>query len=153
MKGHAKPIPKGYHSVTPYLIVNHAAEALEFYQRAFGATERMRMPGPDHKIMHAEIQIGDSRIMLADESPDMKCRSPKALGGTTSSLMVYVEDVGALFKSAVKAGATAVRPVQDMFYGDRAGTVSDPFGHVWDLATHKEDLTPEEIQHRSMATH
>ena len=153
MKNHVKPIPKGYHSVTPYLIVDNAAAALDFYSRAFGAQEKVRMPGPNHKIMHAEIQIGDSRIMLADESPDMRCRSPKALGGTSASLMVYVEDVDSLFKSAVLAGGTAVREVQDMFYGDRCGTVADPFGHLWELATHKEDLTPEEIQGRLMAFH
>ena len=153
MKSQVKPIPKGYHSVTPYLIVDDAAAALTFYARAFGAVEKLRMPGPDHRIMHAEIQIGDSRIMLADESPDMRCRSPRTLGGTSTSLMLYVEDVDALCRSALQAGATTVRPVQDMFYGDRSGTLADPFGHIWEVATHKEDLTPEEIQGRLMAAH
>ena len=154
MKGHVKPIPKGYHAVTPYLIVDQAAEALHFYKKAFGATEIFRMEGPDNKIAHAEIQIGDSRIMLADGGPpEMKAQSPQALGGTSVSLMLYVEDVDDVFKHAVKAGGTTVRPVTDLFYGDRSGTLADPYGHIWHVSTHKEDLTPEEIQHRAMATH
>ncbi len=153
MKNKVKPIPEGYHTVTPYLIVHDAAAAIRYYQKAFGAKETFRMPGPDNKIAHAEIQIGDSRIMLADEFPAMKALSPRTIGGTPVSLMVYVEDVDAVQASAIKAGGTETRKVEDMFYGDRAGTVTDPFGHVWYLATHKEDLTPEEIQHRSMAAH
>ena len=151
MKGQVKPIPKGYHSVTPYLIVNRAADALAFYGKAFGATEVLRMPGPDNTIMHAEIQVGDSRIMLADENPTMKVRSPHSLKGTTASLMVYVENVDTFFAQAVKAGGTAVREVQTMFWGDRCGTLADPFGHVWELATHVEDVSAEEMHHRMMS--
>jgi PhnB protein len=153
MKTHVKPIPKGYHTVTPYLMVHDAAEAIKFYKKAFGATEQFRMDGPNHKIAHAEIQIGDSRVMLADEVPAMKAHSPKTIGGTPVSLMVYVEDVDAMFKTALKAGATETRPVEDMFYGDRTGSLTDPFGHIWHIATHKEDLTPQEIEHRMMAAH
>jgi PhnB protein len=151
MKSHVKPIPKGYHTVTPYLIVHNAAEALGFYARALGATELCRIPGPGGRVMHAEIKVGDSHIMLADENAGMRVRSPKALTGTTISLMLYVEDVDALFTQAVRAGAVAVRPVQDMFYGDRSGTLADPYGHIWEVATHKEDVSPEELQHRMMA--
>jgi PhnB protein len=153
MKGHVKPIPKGYHSVTPYLIVHQAAEAIRFYAQAFGASELLRMEGPDHKIAHAEIQIGDSRIMLADEAPAMKSMSPRTVGGTPVSLMVYVEDVDRVFSTAIKAGAKETRKVEDMFYGDRSGTLTDPYGHIWHIATHKEDLSMEEIQHRAMAAH
>lgn len=143
-----KPIPDGYHSVTPYLIVSNAAKALEFYQRAFGATETMRLNGPAGKIMHAEIRLGDSTIMLADEFPEMQAVSPTTLKGTAGSLMVYVEDVDSRFQQAVAAGATVKRAVQDQFYGDRSGTLIDPFGHVWTLSTHTEDLSPEEIGRR-----
>jgi PhnB protein len=153
MKGQVKPIPKGYHTVTPYLVVDHADAAIRYYTKAFGAVEVFRMEGPDHQVAHAELQIGDSRIMLSDQSPAMGFNAPKSLGGTPVSLMVYLEDVDHVFKTAVKAGGTATRPVEDMFYGDRSGTVTDPYGHVWILATHKEDLTAEEIQHRAMATH
>jgi PhnB protein len=153
MKGHAKPIPKGYHTLTPYLVVHNAAEAIQFYKKAFGATEHFRMDGPDHKVAHAELQIGDSRLMLTDESPAMKALSAKTIGGTPVSLMVYVEDVDAMFKTAIKAGATETHKVEDMFYGDRTGSLTDPFGHIWHIATHKEDLTPEEIQQRMMAAH
>ena len=153
MKSHVKPIPKGYHSVTPYLVVHQAAEAIRFYTQAFGATEVMRMEGPDHKVAHAEIQIGDSRVMLADEAPAMKALSPRTVGGTPVSLLVYVEDVDRVFATALKAGATETRKVEDMFYGDRSGTLTDPYGHIWHISTHKEDLTPEEIQHRAMAAH
>jgi PhnB protein len=153
MKSQVKPIPKGYHSVTPYLVVDNADAAIRFYLKAFGAVEVFRMDGPDHKVAHAEIQIGDSRVMLSDEVPAMKIHSPKALGGSPVSLMIYLEDVDHVFKAAVKAGATVMRPVEDMFYGDRSGTVTDPFGHTWTLSTHKEDLTAEEIQHRAMAVH
>lgn len=145
------PIPDGYHTVTPYLIVKGAASALEFYKKAFGATELMRMPGPNGCIMHAEIQIGDSRIMLADEFPDMKVVSPLTLGGTPVGICLYVKDVDALAKQAIAAGAKVERPVADQFYGDRSGTVVDPFGHKWTIATHKEDVTPEEMHKRSEA--
>jgi PhnB protein len=144
-----KPIPDGYHTATPYLIVNGAAQALEFYKKAFGATEMMRFPGPGGKIMHAEIKIGDSPIMLADEAPEMGARSPKTIGGTPVSLLLYVEDVDAWASKAVAAGAKVQRPVQDQFYGDRTGTFEDPFGHVWSIATHKEDVSLEEMQKRA----
>lgn len=143
-----KPIPDGYHSVTPYLIVSNAAKALEFYQRAFGATETMRLNGPAGKIMHAEIRLGDSTIMLADEFPEMQAVSPTTLKGTAGSLMVYVDDVDRRFQQAVDAGATVKRAVQDQFYGVRSGTLIDPFGHVWTLSTHTEDLAPDEISRR-----
>jgi len=143
-----KPIPEGYHTITPYLIIAGAGQALEFYKQAFAATELMRMPGPDGKIMHAELQIGDSRIMLADEFPEMGHVGPKTLSGTSVSLMLYVEDVDTFFAQAIAAGGKEQRPVQDQFYGDRSGTLEDPFGHVWTIGTHKEDLTPEEIAAR-----
>lgn len=143
-----KPTPDGYHSVTPYLIVSNAAKALEFYQRAFGTTETMRLHGPDGKIMHAEVRLGDSTIMLADEFPEMQAVSPTTLKGTAGSLMVYVDDVDSRFQQAVAAGATVKRAVQDQFYGDRSGTLVDPFGHVWTLSTHTEDLSPDEISRR-----
>jgi len=143
-----KPIPDGYHSVTPYLYIKGAAEAIEFYKKAFNAVELLRMPGPDGKIGHAEIRIGNSPIMLTDEHPQMGAVGPKTLGGTSSSLMIYVEDVDAIFPQTVAAGATVVRHVQDQFYGDRSGTITDPFGHVWTISTHKEDLTPEQIAAR-----
>lgn len=144
-----KPIPDGYHSVTPYLIVNGGAQAIDFYKRAFDATELFRMEGPDGKVGHAEIRIGDSPVMLADEHPDMGFRSPRSIGGAGVSLMVYVEDVDARFRQAVAAGAKELRPVQDQFYGDRSGTLEDPFGHVWTLATHKEDVSSEEMRRRA----
>jgi len=144
----AKPIPDGYHSVTPYLVVKNAAEALAFYCKAFGAEEIMRFDAPDGKIGHAEIRIGDSVVMLADEHPEMGCMAPAKPGAAAVSLMVYVEDVDARFAQAVKAGAKAQRPVQDQFYGDRSGTLEDPFGHVWTLSTHKEDLSMDEIKRR-----
>src|SRR3954469_16886250 len=134
-----KPIPEGYHSVTPYLIVDDAARALEFYKNAFGAVELMRMPAPNGRIGHAEIRIGDSPVMLADESPQMNARSARAIGGSPVSLMVYVEDVDARVAQAVAAGATLVRPVANQFYGDRTGGVEDPFGYHWHIATHVED--------------
>jgi PhnB protein len=146
-----KPIPDGYHSVTPYLIVNGAAQALDFYMRAFGATELMRMEMPGPKVVHAEIQIGNSRIMLADEFPEMDARGPQALGGSPVGLMIYVEDVDSRFKTALAAGAKELRPLQDQFYGDRSGTVVDPFGHKWTIATHKEDLSDDEIKKRMAA--
>ena len=142
------PIPDGYHTATPYLIISGAADAIEFYKRAFGAAEVMRLPAPGGKVVHAEIQIGDSRIMLADEAPEMGYQGPKALGGSPVSICLYVEDVDTLFKQALDAGGKQQREVQDQFYGDRSGTLEDPFGHVWTVATHKEDLTPEEIGKR-----
>ena len=151
MAGNVKPIPEGYHSVTPYLIVNDAAAAIDFYKRAFGATETVRMPGPDGKIGHAEMLIGDSHIMLADEYPDMGARSPKSLGGSPVSLMIYVEDVDALAKQAVAAGAKETRPVKDQFYGDRTGSFEDPFGLEWHIATHVEDIPPDEMERRAAA--
>jgi PhnB protein len=137
----------GYHSVTVYLTVDDAAAAIDFYKNAFGAEEVMRMPMGD-KIGHADILIGDTHIMLSDEFPDMDKLGPKARGGATSSLMIYVEDVDAAFDKAIAAGATAVRPVEDQFYGDRSGWVKDPFGHEWTLSTHIEDVSPEEINRR-----
>lgn len=139
------------HSVTPYLIISGAARAIDFYQRAFGATEIARLPGPNGKLMHAEIKIGDSSIMLADECLEMGDPSPQTLKGSSVSLYVYVEDVDAVFERAVKAGARATRPPQDMFWGDRFSKLVDPFGHVWSLATHKEDVSPEEVKRRSEA--
>jgi PhnB protein len=144
-----KAIPDGYHSVTPYLIVNGAAKAIDFYKRAFGAVELMRMPGPDGKIGHAEIRIGDSAIMLADEHPQMGFRSPQALGGTPVSLMVYVERVDEVFGRAVAGGAKELQAIKDQFYGDRSGTLQDPFGHTWTVATHVEDVPPEEMRRRA----
>jgi PhnB protein len=144
-----QPIPKGYHTVTPYLIVQGAGKAIEFYRKAFGATEVFRMEGPEGKIGHAEIQIGDSRVMLADEYPDMGFLSPASLGGSAVTLMIYVEDSDAVYQSALAAGAEIVKPIQDQFYGDRSGTVADPFGHVWTLSTHKEDLTYDEVERRA----
>lgn len=146
-----KPIPDGYHSVTPYLIVKGGASAIDFYKKAFGAKELLRFPGPGGALMHAEIQIGDSPIMLADEMPGMPHRSPKSLGGTPVSIMLYVEDADAVFNRAVAAGATVQRPVVDQFYGDRSGTLEDPFGHVWTVGTHKEDVSSEEMKKRSEA--
>ncbi len=146
-----KAVPDGYHSVTPYLVVDGAAKAIEFYERAFGAKKIMAMPGPGGKIMHAEIKIGDSIIMLSDESPEMGSRGPKTLGGTPTSLFLYVDDVDMLYQGAIAAGATAEQPPQDAFWGDRWGSLHDPFGHSWQLATHKEDLTPAEIQQRAAA--
>ncbi|MBD3160666.1 MAG: VOC family protein [Candidatus Eisenbacteria bacterium] len=143
-----KPIPDGYHTATPYLIVKGGADAIEFYRNAFGAEEVMRMNGPGGAVMHAEIKIGDSPIMLADEMPDCDWKGPQSLGGTPVSLMLYVEDVDARYKKAIQAGAKELRPVKDQFYGDRAGTLADPFGHVWTIATHKEDVPGEEINRR-----
>jgi PhnB protein len=146
-----EPIPEGYHSVTPYLIVNDGPAALEFYKEAFGATELCRMDAPGGKIAHAEIRIGNSMVMLADECPQMGFRSAQSLGGAAVSLLIYVEDVDARFNQAVAAGAKELRPVQDQFYGDRSGTVTDPFGHVWTIATHIEDVAPEEMEKRMAA--
>lgn len=141
------PVPEGYHSVTPYLVVDGAAEAIRFYTEAFGAKEVMRMPADD-KIAHAEIRIGDSTIMLADEFPGQGHRGPKAYGGTSVSLMVYLPNVDTIFAQALAAGATEERAVADQFYGDRSGTLLDPFGHRWMISTHVEDVSPEEMQRR-----
>ena len=147
------PIPVGYHSVTAYLIVRDAARAIDFYKQAFGATELFRREAPGDKIGHAEIKIGDSHIMLADEYPDMGYKGPKSIGGSSVSLMIYVDDVDTVFDRAVAAGGTAKEAVTDKFYGDRMGTVVDPFGHVWHVATHKEDVSVEEMQRRAKAAH
>ena len=144
-----KPIPEGYHSVTPYLIIKGAADAIEFYKQAFGATELFRFPAPDGKIGHAEIKIGDSPIMLADEFAEMGYKGPQALGGSPVSLMIYFEDVDTVFNRAVEAGASVKEAVQDKFYGDRTGTLTDPFGHVWHVSTHKEDVSMEEMEERA----
>jgi len=152
MSSNVKPIPDGYHTVTPYLIIKGAGDAIDFYKRAFGATELFRM---DHegKIGHAEIKIGDSPIMLADEHPEMGHKSPQTLGGSPVSILLYVEDVDALFNQAVAAGGKIDRPLEDKFYGDRGGSLTDPFGHIWHIATHKEDVTPEEMEKRMAAAH
>ena len=144
----ARPVPQGYHTVTPYLIVKNAVKALDFYRRAFGAQELMRFDQPDGKIGHAEIKVGDSPVMLADEFPDMGFRSPETLGGAGVGLMIYVENVDSMFSQALSAGAKQLKPVQDQFWGDRTGTVTDPFGHVWTIATHKEDVDPKEMKRR-----
>ncbi len=148
-----KPIPDGYHTATPYLIIGGAGDAIEFYKKAFGATELFRFPTPDGKIGHAEIKIGDSPIMLADEYPAMGYKGPQSLGGSPVSIMIYVEDVDTIFNQAVAAGATVKEAVTDKFYGDRLGTVTDPFGHVWHISTHKEDVSIEEMQKRAQAAH
>lgn len=144
-----KPIPDGYHSVTPYLIIkNSAARAIDFYKKAFGAEELVRMPAPDGTIGHAELRIGDSMIMLADEMPEMGYKSPSSLGGTPVSLVIYVKDVDKTYKQAISAGGKENRPLTNQFYGDRSGTLTDPFGHVWTVGTHIEDVTPEEMDRR-----
>ena len=145
-----QPVPKGYHTVTPYLTVRDAAQAIDFYKRALGAKERSRMPGPDGKsVMHAELQIGDSRVMLSDELPISSSKAPTTLGGTTTMLFLYVPNVDAAFKRAEDAGCKVVRPLADMFWGDRYGTLVDPFGNQWGLATHKEDVAPKEMKRRT----
>jgi PhnB protein len=146
-----KPIPEGYRTVTPYLIIKGAAKALEYYKKAFGATERVRMDGPDGRIGHAEIEIGDSVVMLADEFPEMGAKGPQAIGGTPVGICLYVENVDAVFKQAIAAGGKEERPLANQFYGDRSGTLIDPFGHKWTIATHIEDVTPEEIGRRMAA--
>lgn len=151
VKRKAAPIPKGFTTVTPHLVVNGAAEAIELYKKAFGAKEKNRMPGPDGRLMHAEIQIGDARLMLSDEFPGGSSKSPKALGGTHSSVMLYVKKVDAVFEQAVKAGFTVTMPVADMFWGDRYGQLVDPFGHSWAIATHIEDVTPKQMAKRMAA--
>jgi len=149
MPSQVKPIPEGYHTATPYLAVHDAAKAIDFYKRAFDATELHRMQGPQGKIAHAEIKIGDSIIMLADEMPGSDCRTPQSLGGTTTNIFLYVKDVDSAFNKATSAGAKSTMTPADMFWGDRYGKVTDPFGHSWSLATHKEDVAPAEMKKRS----
>ncbi len=152
MAGKVKAIPDGFHSLQAYLTVKGAAQAIEFYKKAFGAKELYRMPGPGGSVMHCEMQVGDSRFMLSDEFPEMgPRRSPQTLKATCFQLFMYVPDVDATFKQAVASGAKAVMPVADMFWGDRYGTLTDPFGHEWGIATHKEDLTPEQVKQRADA--
>jgi len=148
MAGKVKPIPDGCHTVTPHLIVRGADKAIDFYKKAFGAKELSRCPGPNGKLMHAEIQIGNSHVYLGEEFPDMGCKSPQAYNGSPVTIHLYVEDVDASYKKAVAAGAQVTMPVSDMFWGDRYGKVKDPFGHEWSIATHKEDLTPKEMEKR-----
>jgi PhnB protein len=144
-----KPIPDGYPQVVPYLYVDGASAAIEFYGSVFGMTERMRMPGPDGKLGHAELQLGDSVIMLADEYPEMDVRGPKAFGGTPVTISLYVEDVDDVFDRAVKAGAKVLRQIQNQFYGDRTGQFEDPYGHRWSVASHVEDVPPDEMARRA----
>jgi PhnB protein len=144
-----KPIPEGYHSVTPYLIVKGAAQAIAFYEKAFGAQELYRMQGPDGRVGHAELRLGDSRIMLADEHPDVGALGPGSVGGTPVTIHLYVEDVDATVARAAAAGARITRPVADQFYGDRLGIVTDPFGHVWSIGTHVEDVSEDELRRRA----
>jgi PhnB protein len=146
-----KPIPEGYHTITPYLAVDDAVEAIEYYKEAFGAKERVRMDAPEGKIGHAELEIGDSLVMLSDPFPQAATRSPKELGGSSVSVHMYVEDVDAVVKKAVDAGATITMEVADQFWGDRLGSVKDPFGHLWSIATHVEDVPPEEMAERAKA--
>lgn len=151
MKKKVKPIPQGFGAVTPYLSVEGAAGAIAFYKKAFAAKEIMRMAAPGGTIGHAEIQIDDSRIMLADEYPDMNFRGPRSFGGTSVHIHLYVQDVDRVVKKAVAAGAKLLRPVTDQFYGDRSGSLEDPFGHVWHVATHKEDVPTKELKKRAAA--
>ena len=146
-----KPIPEGYPRLTPYLIVDGASAAIDFYCSVLGASERMRMPMPNGRIGHAELELGDSLLMLADENPDMDIRGPASLGGTPVSMHLYVEDADAVFARALEAGAKALRPLEDRFYGDRSGQFEDPFGHRWDVSTHVEDVPPEEMSKRAEA--
>jgi PhnB protein len=151
MKTTVKPVPDGYHTVTPYLFITNAAKAIEFYQQAFGATELTRLTAPNGKVAHAELQIGDSRIMLTDEFPEWDTRSPQTIGGTAVTIMLYVAEVDAVVSRAVAAGAKLTLPVADQFYGDRSGSITDPFGHKWTIATHQEDVPPEEMKRRAAA--
>jgi len=144
-----QPVPEGYNTVTAYLAVPNATEAIDFYTRALGAKERTRMEGPGGSIMHAELELGDSLIMLSDPFPQASTKTPKELGGTSVSMMVYVDDIDGLYKQAIDAGATSLLEPDDMFWGDRFGSVQDPFGHSWTIATHIEDVSPEELKKRS----
>ena len=147
----AKPVPEAYHAITPYLSLRNASRAIEFYKKAFGATELMRFALPNGHVGHAELKIGDSIIMLADEHPEMGARSPETVGGTPTALMLYVDNVDKVVDRAVTEGARIDRPVEDKFYGDRSGTLTDPFGHVWHVATHVEDVPPDELKRRAEA--
>jgi PhnB protein len=149
MKRSTRPIPTGFHTITPHLVVKNCANAIDFYKRALGAKEINRMPGPDGRLVHAEIQLGDSRIFLSDEFPEMGSKSPQTLNGSPVNLFLYVEDVDSFFKTATEAGGTGVEKPTDMFWGDRWATVKDPYGHVWQIATHIEDVTPQEMERRS----
>jgi PhnB protein len=149
--GNVKPIPEGYHSVTPYLFVRRAASAIDFYKNVFGATEIVRMAGSNGKITHAEMKIGDSIVMLADENPQTGVMSPQTVGGFSSGLHIYVENVDAIIQKAIESGAKLLRPIKDQFYGDRSGSLLDPFGHMWSVATHVEDVSPEEMKKRMTA--
>lgn len=151
MPGKVKAIPDGYHSITPYLVIRGAAAAIDFYTQVFGATELVRMPQPDGRIGHAELKIGDSMIMMADEYPEMQVVGPQTLGNSSVGLLLYVDDADATFAKAVAAGATVDKPMADQFYGDRSGTLKDPWGHKWTIATHKEDVSPEEMKKRMAA--
>jgi len=146
-----KPVPDGYHTVTPYIVVRGAGKALDFYAKAFGAEELFRMPGPGDKVMHAEFRVGDSVIMIGDEAPEMGATAPQSIGGTATSLLLYVNDVDASFQRATAAGCKALMPPTDMFWGDRYCKIADPFGHHWGIATHKEDVSPEEVAKRAAA--
>jgi PhnB protein len=152
MSPSVQPIPEGYPRVSPYLSVDGAGEAIDFYKQVLGATERMRMPMPDGKVGHAEIQIGNSRLMVADEFPEMGFRGPLTIGGSPVGICLYVEDADSMYNRTVSAGAKVLKPLADQFYGDRSGTVVDPFGHVWTIATHKEDVSPEEMKRRMEAS-
>ncbi|MGH8493004.1 MAG: VOC family protein [Moraxellaceae bacterium] len=151
-KENIKAVPDGYDSVTPYLVVRGAAKAIVFYEKAFGAVERLRLPAPGGGIGHAELKIGNSIIMLADEFPDMGARGPRTIGGSPVSLLIYVENVDDVFTGALAAGARELRPLENKFYGDRAGQLEDPFGHIWTLASHIEDVTAEQLQQRMEET-
>ena len=151
MSTKTKPVPTGYHTVTPYLVIKDAGKAIEFYKKAFGATESVRLNTPDGNVMHAEIKIGDSYVMLCDECPDWNALSPQTIGGTAVSIVLYLEDVDSVVNNAVAAGATVLMPVADQFWGDRMGTVADPYGHKWSIATHVEDVSPEEMATRFKA--
>ena len=146
-----KAVPDGYHTLTPYLVCKNASEAIEFYKKALGATEMFRMPGPEGRVMHAELKVGTSIFMLSDENPERGALSPKTVGGSPVSVFIYTDDVDGLFKRATGAGANGVAPPSDMFWGDRMGQIIDPFGHIWAMATHKEDVSPEEMQKRMQA--
>jgi len=145
-----KPVPEGYHNITPYLFVRSAASAIDFYKNIFGATEIMRMPGSNGKIMHAELRIGDSIVMLADENPQTGMMSPQTVGGFSVGMHLYLENVDQVIQKAVESGAKLLRPIKNQFYGDRSGSVLDPFGHMWSIATHVEDVSPEEMRKRMM---
>jgi len=151
MPGKVNPIPDGYHNITPYLVIKGAATAIDFYKKVFGAVEVMRMPQPDGRVGHAELKFGDSHVMLADEFPEMSVVGPQTLGNTSVGILLYVDDCDAVFNRAVALGAKVEKPLVDQFYGDRTGTVIDPFGHKWTIGTHKEDVSPEEMKRRMAA--